>query len=171
MRLATLTLVLSFIVSFSLIAGCGGAKKPSGFPDLVPHSIVVKNGGVAEAGVSVSLLPENLSGSWAVGGTTDAEGKTKLATFQGDYTKFGAPAGKFKVVLSKTVRPASEVSEEEYIRMSQGERDVYGQKMAEEMKKLPIIVPESLTTSKTPLTIDISKETPETVVELNDFKN
>ena len=35
---------------------------------------------------------------------------------------------------------------------------------------MPKIIPDSLTTSKAPLTIEISKETSETVVELNGYK-
>ena len=50
------------------------------------------------------------------------------------------------------------------------ERDAYGKQISEEINKMPKIIPDSLTTSKTPLTIEISKETPETVIELNDYK-
>ena len=171
MRLTTLTLLTGFIVLFSLVTGCGGTQKPEGFPALIPHTLAITNNGVAEGDVSISLLPQDSSGSWAVAATTGSDGKAKLATMQGSYTQFGVPAGKYKVVLAKTVWPAIKVSDEEYSRMTMEEREAHGRAIAEEMKKMPIIIPESLTTSKTPLVIEISKDKPETVVELNDFKN
>ena len=171
MRFTTLLSALCFLVSFPLMTGCGGVKKPEGFPDVIPHTLVVNNNGVPEADVSISLLPEGVSGSWAVGGVTNSEGKGRLATSQGSYMQFGAPVGKYKVVLTKAGKPSSEKSEQELIAMTKEERDAYAGKIAEERKKMPKIIPNALTTSKTPLTIEVSQGSTETVVELNDYAN
>lgn len=172
MRLTTLILVLCFVVSFSYIVGCDGGKKPEGFPDVIPHSIVVKNNGSAEDKVAVALLPQGASGAWAVGGETIGDGRARLATFQGTYTQFGVPAGDYKVILTKSPKAPSELSEQEYIQMSLEEREANARKVGEELKNMPKIIPDVLTTaSKTPLTITISKDSKETVVELNDYKN
>ena len=171
MKFSMFSLTLCFVFAFTLVLGCKGAKKPEGFPDVVPHAIVVKNNGSPEDKVTIMLVPEGTSGSWIAGGTTDATGRAALGTSQGSYTKLGVPVGKFKVVLNKTLRPAGEKNEEEYLKMSQEERDAYGKEMEEEMKKLGKIIPDSLSSSaKTTLTIDVSGSNAETVIEITDYK-
>jgi hypothetical protein len=161
--------VIYFALTLIFIAGCGGTKKPDGFPQLVLHAIIVKNNGMPEKDVMIVLLPQDASGSLAVGGTTDSSGKAILATSQGSYIQLGCPVGKYKTVLTKNVRPSFEVSSEEYDKMTDAQRAEYGAKM--EMKKLSVIIPKSLTLpTTTTLIIDISDSNKETTVDLKDYK-
>ncbi|MDR1385889.1 MAG: hypothetical protein LBJ67_18855 [Planctomycetaceae bacterium] len=160
-----LALTLIFII------GCGGTKKPDGFPQLISHTVIVNNNGKPEKDVTIVLLPQDVSGSWAVSGTTDSSGKAILATSQGSYTQSGCPAGKYKTVLTKNVRPSFEVSSEEYDKMTDAQRAEYGVKMKAEMKKLSVIVPQSLTSpTTTKLIVDVSDSNKEVSVDLKDYK-
>jgi len=87
------------------LVGCGGEKKPEGFPPLYPVTLHVTQEGKPLEGASVTLAAPDGSLPWVVGGTTDADGKVKLKT-QGKYD--GAPAGKYNVQISKVVREGYE---------------------------------------------------------------
>lgn len=81
-------------------AGCG-EPKPEGLPTLYPALITILQDGKPLDGATVTLIPEDTSLSrWPVGGDTDTSGVAKLHTF---HRYEGAPAGKFKVTVNKTI--------------------------------------------------------------------
>ncbi|MDR1142095.1 MAG: carboxypeptidase-like regulatory domain-containing protein [Planctomycetaceae bacterium] len=84
-----------------LFAGCSPKKKPDGLPKLYPLTIkITQDGNTPLANASVRLISTDQSGTtrWNVNGTTNTSGVTKLKTY-GEYD--GAPAGNYKVVVSK----------------------------------------------------------------------
>lgn len=83
-----------------LFTGCGDSR-PEGMPDTYPASITITQAGAPLADATVVLYPEDSTLTrWPVGGTTDEQGTATLMT----STQYeGAPAGKFKVIVSKSV--------------------------------------------------------------------
>jgi len=94
-KIARLSLI--GLVAF-VLAGCGGEPKPDGLPQLYPVTLTFMQGGEPCAEAIVTLVPE--SGSpWGTGGVTNANGSVAVQT----HGKFpGAPAGKYKIIVSKT---------------------------------------------------------------------
>lgn len=88
------------LVALLSVAGCGETR-PDGMPETYPTSIIITQDGAPLAGATVVLYPEDSTLTrWPVGATTDETGTAKMTT----STKYaGAPAGKFKVIVNKTV--------------------------------------------------------------------
>ncbi|MDR1492555.1 MAG: hypothetical protein LBT05_07525 [Planctomycetaceae bacterium] len=163
--------ILCFALLFIGNLGCG-QKKPEGFPKVVTYTIVVNNDGQPESDVSIFLSPDNaLRGAWVAGGKTNASGKSVLVTSQGDYRVKGIPEGKYQVSLNKQLPdPPSKVSESEYKKMSNREKEAYGEKMRLEREKIPLIVPSILTKPETtPISIDVSANG-KIVIDLKDYR-
>ena len=91
-----------FLVSGCLLAlavGCG-EPRPEGMPELYPATITVMQDGSPLPGAAVTLLPQDTAlARWPAGGITDSSGKVAVHTYS---TYAGAPAGTFKVTVSKT---------------------------------------------------------------------
>ncbi|MFG0262836.1 MAG: carboxypeptidase regulatory-like domain-containing protein, partial [Novipirellula sp. JB048] len=70
-------------------------------PELYPATVTITQEGDGLADATVTLYPEDPAlRRWAVGGVTDENGTATLRT----HVKFpGAPAGRFKVMVNKTV--------------------------------------------------------------------
>lgn len=83
----------------AIVIGCG-EPRPEGLPELYPATITVTQDGSPLAGAAVTLLPQDAAlARWPAGGTTDSSGVVTLHTYS---TYPGAPAGTFKVTVSKT---------------------------------------------------------------------
>ena len=100
-------LVCSQLVVVGFV-GCG-EPRPEGMPELFPAKFVLTQEGVPLADASVTFIPENASlARWPVGAVSNANGEAELKTF----AKFsGAPAGKFKVIVNKSVTEGAAVPE------------------------------------------------------------
>ena len=85
------------ILLFSLFCGCG-QPRPEGLPDLYPVTLKFTQEGAPCADAFVTLISES-GVPWTVGGRTDAGGSVTLQT-HGRY--LGAPAGKYKITVTKT---------------------------------------------------------------------
>ncbi|MDR0870596.1 MAG: carboxypeptidase-like regulatory domain-containing protein [Planctomycetaceae bacterium] len=84
---------------FIFLSGCAKQDKPEGLPELLPYELILTQDGKPLPGANVSLTAQP-PGQWIVGGGTDDNGVAKIYT----HGKFaGAPAGKYKVVITKTV--------------------------------------------------------------------
>ena len=99
MKFSTIGLLL---FTFVCLSGCGGEKRPDGMPPLYSAVCVkvVQDGKPLEDAI-VSLRPDEKGFTWGIGGRTDAQGVAQLWT-HGKYK--GAPAGTFKVVVTKEVK-------------------------------------------------------------------
>ena len=87
------------LAALASAVGCG-QKLPDGMPKLNPTTITVIQDGKPLEGAMVSMKPVDESIKWTSGGTTDANGVATIVT-HGQYK--GAPTGKFKVAVAKTV--------------------------------------------------------------------
>ena len=85
-------------VALTAVVGCGGPKKPADLPELYPVKITVIQDGKPLEGASVQLNDPSLAIRFVMGGKTDAKG---VAVIKTDAQFAGAPAGKFKVTVSK----------------------------------------------------------------------
>lgn len=95
MRLFALT------AAMLLGSGCGSASDPD-LPKLFPVSGIVTLDGAAVARAQVSFIPQGSTPGSGTMGMTDAAGKYELTTM---HQGAGAPAGEYKVVISKLVQP------------------------------------------------------------------
>ena len=88
---------IAFLVLF--VGGCAPSNRPPGMPVLHPASITITQEGKPVSDVSIRLVPDTPS-EWLVSSMTNDSGTAPLVTY-GQFP--GAPEGKYKVVLSKTV--------------------------------------------------------------------
>ena len=93
-------IALFLCITVGLTAGCGrGPKRPEGMPDLYKTTITITQADSPLADAMVNLkLADGAQSQWYSGGATDANGVVTVST-QGDFQ--GAPAGKYKVLVSK----------------------------------------------------------------------
>jgi hypothetical protein len=94
------TRLILLTTALLIVAGCNGKKTPDGLPKLYPCEITVIQDGKPLAGATVILFSEDNSVTWGVSGGTLENGVAVMYT-HGDFK--GAPAGKYKVVITKTV--------------------------------------------------------------------
>ncbi|NLZ03172.1 MAG: carboxypeptidase regulatory-like domain-containing protein [Pirellulaceae bacterium] len=135
-------------------AGCG-EQRPEGFPTLYPATITITQDGANLAGATVSLFPEDSTLSrWPVGGMTDENGMARLIT----YGKFeGAPAGKFKVMVNKTVSEGDPIPEVPGQYASAEERAAYDRAIKTgSYEVFQVVAGEYRTADKTPLMVEIA---------------
>jgi len=139
-----------------ITVGCGGEKRPDGFPPIYPVTIHVTQEGEPLEGASVALVAPDGSVPWVVGGTTGADGKVKLRT-HGQFD--GAPAGKYNVQISKTVYEGYD----EYM-ASMNQNDTAAAQSID--VKVFQCVEDAYTSAKnTPVQVEITKETK--ILEVN----
>jgi len=81
------------------LTGCGGPKKPDGFPPLYPCEVIITKNGVPLEGASVQF--NSSDARWPPAGTTDAQGVAVINTLSHP----GAPEGEYKVLVSKYELP------------------------------------------------------------------
>lgn len=101
-RLFCLAIVL---LAFGSI-GCSKVQKPADMPSLYACKIHVVQDGVPLEGATVMLLATEGTPKWVPGAITDASG-TAIVYTNGHFE--GAPAGKYKVLVSKTERDPSKL--------------------------------------------------------------
>ena len=150
-------LIRTFIITLLVVcvfSGCGGPQRPAGFPDLFPCDIKVTQEGEPLAEAVVRLLPESGTNEWIISGKTDAYGIAKIST----HAQFaGAPAGTFKVCVSKLYETPSQF-EPPADSASYGEWQEWRDKtMAEKRPRFSLVKPEFDDIAKTPFSITVSK--------------
>ncbi|WP_442507783.1 carboxypeptidase regulatory-like domain-containing protein [Novipirellula sp. SH528] len=86
---------------FVVACGCSGESAPDGLPDLYPTTLTIHQSGSPLVGASVQLVSTDpVLGKWVSGGSTNDKGEVVVMT-HGNFE--GAPAGKFKVTVNKTL--------------------------------------------------------------------
>ena len=128
-------LVVVFCIAFS---GCGGEPVPDGLPKLYPVTLTFTQAGEPCVEAIVTLVPESDS-PWGTGGVTNANGSVAVQT----HGKFaGAPAGKYKVTISKTENGT----------VGQASGDMFTTQM---IQTFNLIDPVYSTPATTPLTLEV----------------
>jgi hypothetical protein len=101
-------LLIAFLL-LCFVAGCGGERLPPGMPKLYPAAITVTQDGKPLEGANIVLFNIDSDAKWSAGGVTDQDGVLKLRTM-GRYA--GAPAGTYKVSVSKIETPGISLPDE-----------------------------------------------------------
>ena len=109
---------LAVTLVLCLLSGCNRQKRPDGMPPLFPCDITITQDGKPLDEADVRLVLESGTTDWITAGKTNASGVAKLST----HAQFaGAPAGTFKVLVSKNVpapskypMPAQDASPDEW---------------------------------------------------------
>ena len=107
MRKTTVFSIL-LLAAFVTVIGCKGQKRPEGMPDLVPATFKLVQEGTPLEGAEVHLF--TTTHGFGVYGKSNAEGIVELKTHTDDY--LGAPAGEYKVTVTKVEITPSEFGEE-----------------------------------------------------------
>ena len=94
-----LQIFATLLIAITII-GCSGAPRPDGLPKLYPCTITIKQDGKPLEDATVQLYDPTVTNRWTVSGVTNASGVAVMRT-HGQFP--GAPQGRFKVILSKTV--------------------------------------------------------------------
>lgn len=105
-------IIVPLILVALSIAGCtGNDGRPADLPPLFPCEITITQEGNPLVGATVGLESIGESqGTYFPAGITDDRGKTVLSTYGYD----GAPAGKYKVTVRKTVTEGGSNATNEY---------------------------------------------------------
>ena len=162
-------LVPVLLAAALLSAGCHWQKSPKGFPQTVPLNVIVTKDAKPLAGVDVLLTPEvRKENAWTVSGKTDDSGTAAMQTIQGTFVRAGAPTEKFHVTLMQVTDVESMMTV-----VNDGSIEkaaAYAEEKAKLREEHPSEVPEFFgLTEKTPLTLEVTKETKEYQIELNDY--
>jgi len=153
------------------VIGCQNSNAPKDFPKTFPVKVVVKDGDIPLDNATILLYAQNITGSWASSGITNAKGVADLVTNQGSYMAKGVPAGSYKVVLNKPQKAPSELPAEEVGLMSYDEQIAYSRKISEELARIPALIPRVLTYPKeTPLTLEVTESGGELIIDLSKYK-
>ena len=150
------TIALVVLLGGCLLGCDTSPQQPSDMPTLIRHARVkVMQDGNPLTDAKVALVAESKDISWAIGGKTDHNGVARLMT-HGQFQ--GAPAGKYKVTVSKLEKPESiQSTGDPAITKSEGEE-------ARTFYDLVDLQYGKLST--TPLTVEISSSSPEATVDV-----
>jgi len=146
---------LILIATMMTFSGCqfGGEALPKDMPKLVPAKIQVTQDGAPLAGAAVLLIDSAGNRQWEAGGMSDASGTIELYT-NGRYK--GAPAGKYKVVVTKTETDPSQAGPDPGI--DDPKYGEYMAKLASERLATYTLVDRKFADEKnTPLEVEIKK--------------
>lgn len=150
----------ALVLGLLVMVACGcGEQRPAGLPELYPTTITITQGGANLAGATVTLFPEDTALSrWPVGGLTDENGKASLVTY-GKYQ--GAPAGKFKVMVNKTVSEGDPIPEAPAQHASPEERAAYDRAIKTgSFEVFQVVAEEYRTAARTSLSVEIAASGP-----------
>lgn len=132
--------------------GCGGEKRPEGFPELYPISIKILQEGTPLEGASVNLIAQDARlARWPAGGNTNADGVVELRT----YGYEGAPAGTFKVLVMKTETIGEANSAEEA-------RELMQTGQSADFERFDLVDARYRDQAQTPLTLEVKAGSNET---------
>jgi hypothetical protein len=153
-----------------LILGCQ-EKVPDGFPNVVPLTVFVTDGGKPLEDVFVVLETVTPIQNISVTAKTDEQGKAVMRTSQGNYSRAGVPSGKVVMTLFKTPVVDDWKTAEEQSGMTMEESMAYSHEKAERSAKLPLIIPKILNDAKTsPLTKELTAQQNEWKINVEEFK-
>lgn len=94
-----------FLLLLSVAVGCQqSVEPPADLPPLFPLEVTVLQEGKPVPGAFVRLIPSDAGMPWSCGATTDEDGVASIKTI-GEFD--GAPAGDYKVLISKLEMPAT----------------------------------------------------------------
>ncbi len=171
MKKTTLFLILTCLLSSW---GCGKGP-PSGFPQIHPMTVTVKNGDTPLPDVKVAFLPVTGGVGYGIAGTTDPNGVTQVRTTQGDYGANGIPQGEFVVTVQDVVKIDLGVTPEEAAKMSLADQN----KLSLERRKLtaefprkvpPVLCRNGVIANRSPIRFTAKPETNELTIDVSQYE-
>ena len=138
--------------------GCQGELRPDGMPKLHPCTITITQEGKPLEMALVSLVAEDEDLSqWATGGFTDQDGKC-VPHVRGKFR--GVPAGKFKVMVSKTETEESKMGNAPPEELSASEKEKWwDRRYAEKIKSFQRVAEKYMMPATTDLEIEVLPKT------------
>ena len=142
-----------------VLAGCSTQKTPDGMPKLYPCTVVLAMAGSPLVEASVTLHPvEEEASAYTAGGMTNTAGAVEIMTW-GKYR--GAPLGKYKVTVTKTVLTFDPGYEPENIKITPSGDEVQDRKARfliaqDHSKHVSLVDPALSKKDETPLEIEIT---------------
>ena len=104
-----LLLLPLLLLSLILFSGCSDSGRPTDLPPLFSCTVAVTQGGAALEGAYVELVSPEAQ-KYRPSATTDASGNAVMKT----YGFPGAPAGKYKILVSKMIEDDIVYGTDEY---------------------------------------------------------
>ena len=153
---------LTFVLPVMVITGCDRA--PQGFPQVVPCTITVVKGDTPLPEVTLMFVAEG-GNAWFTAANSDKSGIAECRTFLGDYSRSGAPAGKYKVTLSQLPQVTPQFTQQQLFDMSPQEKAAEQQRMKKllaESRSFPVAFESAATT---PVVIEV--EQPKSTIRLD----
>lgn len=141
------------ILTVFLETGCSsGPDPPEGMPTLHPVKITLLQDGKPVESASVRLVPNGKPSSWYSGGSSDAQGMVAIKT-HGQF--LGAPAGNYKVTITKIETPTASNSSLENLNQA-----------THQDSSFDLVDPKFGSPAKTPLLIEVAEGSNEKEFEL-----
>ncbi|MCL2117892.1 MAG: hypothetical protein FWH27_05635 [Planctomycetaceae bacterium] len=163
--------LLTCLLMLMVCMGCN--KRPDGWPEIFPFKMTFTDNGQPSKNMIVIMNRiDGSGGNWGVGGVTDEKGVLVVKTSFQDYAENGAPAGKYKILLTVSPPPFDD-SIPALQNLSGPELDAARMKLAKEhADKFSEFIPVSLRTPASPLEVEVtsSKTESEVHVELKDYR-
>jgi hypothetical protein len=159
------------LFSLIFIVGCSSQKIPEGFPrKLVKFSVTILNEGKPVENASVWLYSDDSNAKYHVRATTNADGIASMETSINTYSKNGVPVGTFKGTITHRPKVPSDLTKEEWQKLTPEEAEAQSKKIAVEVSKMKLIPStwENLTTS--PVKITIPEKGGNITIEITDSK-
>jgi len=154
-------------LSLVCFSGCGGKQKPTDLPPLFPVKITVIQDGKPLEKAVVSLSADGTKVRFTIGGITDQNG---VATLKTDGEWPGAPAGKYKICINKTVVPEPDPGEDALSREEQNAKAAERNKLTKSVVNSKFSRPNS-TTFSIEVTDSRVTETCDVGAAVDDFLN
>jgi len=134
-----------------ILPGCGGPPRPADMPPLYPCTITVTQDGKPLSAASVTLVSTAPSFKWVVAAPLDESGTGKVFT-QGLFS--GAPAGEYKIVISKEEIVTEQVGQAVVRQGEFGEETI----APNTLKVFSLVEKDYTNADTTPLSITIAKK-------------
>ena len=104
---------LSVLLVLAVMAGC--SKRPEGLPELYPTEITITTpDGTPIPNAFVKVADPAQPINYTIGGSTDTKGVAKVQAQLPDGSFVGAPAGKLKVTVSKSLKIVTGEGSDDY---------------------------------------------------------
>ena len=164
---STVPFLVSLLIFTFSMTGCG-PNAPQGFPKVVPCEVTILKDGVPLSQVTVIFVSEGAK-EWFASGETNASGITKINTSINNYSKLGAPEGKYKITLNQIPQVKVEKSQQELFDMPPAERAAYQAKMDQLIKEARSFPMEFESHLTTPISMEITKAASQYTIDVSHY--
>jgi hypothetical protein len=157
------------LFSLIFIVGCSSQKIPEDFPKkLVKFSVTVLYEGKPVENALVWFYSDDPNAKYHVSATTNANGIALMETSINSYSQLGVPDGMFKGTVTHRPKVPSDLTKEEWLKLTPEEAEAQSKKIATEVSKMKLIPStwENLITS--PLKITIPEKGGNVTIEITD---